>query len=646
MKEFSQKYLDAKKAGLRNYSKNISEGNTGYLPFLDGILKNIDIVSEIDLGIVEVPLKQVVGTYTYMRSITFSHNFMPLMDEQSEFGQKWENVYKAHVNEGIRDPIKVYEYMNWFYVVEGNKRVSVLKYFDVYSVSAYVTRLIPKKDEEDINNNIYYEFMDFYKKTHINNIWFSNTHSFNELFHYIEKFDTSDMNIDDKYSYISKSIYLYFRKIYMECGGGQLPITTGDAFLEYIKIYGLSQKILEVDLKKQLKLFLKELEYFKEDSVEVQTSPDMQGDRKIISKITTLLTPKNKLKVAFVYAKNLNDSSWSYAHEMGRLHIENIFKEQISTSYIEDVPESLDAYKSLRKLAKERNDIIFTTSPSFINATLKIALEYPNIKFFNCSGNHTFKHVNTYFGRMYEPRFLAGIIAGVLTRTDIIGYVGTYPIPEVISGINAFALGANMVNPRVKVKVEWTNDWDCKEMSQSASNKLMKAGTDIISHHNTLPNKKFSREYGVYSALCNIDDPECNTREYIAAPLWNWGIFYEKIIRNFLTDSWRVLTEKSKLINFWWGMDSGILDFIYSKSVVPRETQKLLEQMKKMIISSFYSPFTGPIFDQTGTKRIEDDIVATLDEIHNMDWFVDNVEGILPERKHKKGDSTLITGKI
>ena len=164
-------YLAARKLGQREYATYMSKGRNGYLPFLDGVLKNIDIVSEVSLGEVEIPLEKVKGTYTYLRSICFARNFAPLMAERTEFAEKWQKVYDIQQNEGLRDAIKVYEYLNWFYVVEGNKRVSVLRHCGVEYYHAEVTRLIPKYDETDKDIRIYYAFLDFYKQTGINEIW-------------------------------------------------------------------------------------------------------------------------------------------------------------------------------------------------------------------------------------------------------------------------------------------------------------------------------------------------------------------------------------------------------------------------------------------------------------------------------------------
>lgn len=629
-KEAESHYQSARKMGMKEYSRSISKGQSGYLPFLEGVLKNIEILYEVDLGIVDLPLKKIVGTYTYTRSRSFAVNYMPLLETGTEFSQKWSNLCAAHINEGIRDPIKVYEYLNWFYVVEGNKRVSVLKYYDAYSIPGRVSRLVPKRDESDVNISIYYEFLDFYKKTGINLIWFTKRNSFNLLYSYLEGY-VPEFRLagTDKYKYFTNSIYFPFRKIYLGLGGQKLPITTGDAFLEYMTVYGMPDNIDEDVLRSRLTVFNLELEQMSGNkTAEIQTMPVDSGES-IINALTTFVRPKKTPKVAFVYAKDVKSSSWTYSQEMGRYHVNNVFGENISTSFVDQVPETLEAYDTLKQLAEDGNDVVFVTSPAMINATLKAALEFPDVKYLNCSETHSFKHVNTYFGRIYEPRFLAGIAAGAVTRSNLLGYIGTHPTPGVINGINSFALGAKMVNPSVRVKVEWLNGWDDRECAESASRKLSDAGADIISHHDTLSNREFSSEYGVYTVLSGVDGSG-KANKYIAAPVWNWGIFYEKMLRSLVNNSWRPFGTEQKVINFWWGMDSGIVDFFYSRRLVPRETQKLLDFLKKMIVNGVFHPFTGPIFSQDGSLMVKHEQLATREQIIGMDWFVDLIESELP----------------
>ncbi|ERI92616.1 basic membrane protein [Clostridiales bacterium oral taxon 876 str. F0540] len=620
---------EARKMAVREYNRSISNGEIGYLPSLEGILKDTDIVAQVDLGLIEIPLKKTIGTYTHLRSLSFARNFMPLIE--TEFREKWSSLCEAHLHEGIRDAIKVYEYMNWFYVIEGNKRVSVLKYFDAYSISAKVTRLIPKFDENNKDSRLYYEFLKFNKITNLYSIWFSKEGSFDKLLKLFDNFSPENSYFDNKYKYFEVYIYNTFRKIYLSSGGDRLKITTGDALLEYIKIYGMPKKVNEEKLILRMKEFIKELEVLsKDEGIDLSTELLEVSPNKMINTLTSLVIPKKKLKVAFAYARTIEGSGWTYSHELGRLHLEKVLGDHITTGYIENVPENNDAYKMLKILANAGNDIIFTTSPIYLNSTLKCALEFPQVRFFNCSEAHPYKHVSNYYGRTYEPRFLTGIIAGSMTKDNIIGYVATSPTPEVISSINAFALGAKMVNPYAIIKVAYTNEWNSRLKFTDAGSGLIKEGADIICNRTLEVPHPVSTDFGVYSMLCTIDKERGVPDKYLATPIWNWGIFYERILKNILNNTFKTIVDmfsnNPKLINFWWGIDTGVVDIFYSKELVPPETQKLVNLMKKMIMNNAYHPFTGPIYDRDGNLRINNEETASFEQILSMDWFVENVE--------------------
>ena len=623
-------YNDAYRLGIREYKKHVSKGDSGYLPSLEGLLRNAEIVSEVNIGIMEIPLSKIAGTYYHSRSISFAPNYMPILADKTEFCKKWEHVAEWHLTEGIKHSIKVYEYLNWFYVVEGNKRVSVLKFYGAYSISANVTRLIPKYDESDIGIKIYYEFLKFNKLTGINSIWFSKAGGFTELTKLLENYNPDFSPYDNKYKYFEKNIFSSFREVYLSLGGQKLPITTGDAFLEYAKIYGIEDEIHEKYLKTTLKEFIHELELIaNKENVDIQTAPvDNSGN--LLYTLTNLVMVPKRLKVAFVYARTIEGSGWTNSHEMGRRYIENVFRNQITTSYIEDVPENDDAYKSIKKLSAEGNDIIFTTSPIYLNATLKCSMEFPNIKYFNCSEFQPYLHVSTYYGRSYEVRFLMGIIAGALTRTNLIGYITTSPNPLVIASLNAFSLGAKLVNPYAKIVVEWTNEWNSRDRIHGASERLKKRGVDIIANKNLKQPSEISKKYGVFSMLSRVDESLTDEERCIAAPIWNWGLFYEKILKNIQSESFKDLSDifstNSKLINFYWGMASGVIDIFYLKENIPAETEKLLTLIKKMIIDNDYNPFTGPIYDNNGTLRVEEEEALSHEDILSMDWFTDNIE--------------------
>ena len=633
MREQSPKehFESAKKLGMKEYSNRVSNGEIGYLPSLEGIIKETEIVSHVDLDIMEIPLKKVVGTYSHLRSLSFSNGFMPILENNTEFMHKWESLCKVHLEEGIRDPIKVYEYLNWFYVVEGNKRVSVLKYFDAYSVTAHVTRLIPKLDNNNKTIQIYYEFLKFYNITKINTIWFSKRNSFEKLTKLLDKYNPILPYYENKYKHFEVYIYNIFRRIYYSLGSDKLPITTGDAYLEYARIYGIHDELDENELKKTIRELIKELKLFQKDElVDIQTTPIKANQGNMISTLTTFIMPPKKLKVAFVYARTIETSGWTYGHDLGRQYLEDMLGDQITTTYIENVPENGKAFPQIQALAEDGNDIIFTTSPVFKRDTLRCALKYPNIKFFNCSEYRPYKHMSNYYGRTYEPRFLTGIIAGSLTKTNILGYAATSPTHEVISCINAFAIGAKMVNPYAKVKVTWTKEWNSHDKFKDADKKLIEMGADIISNRNLTVPRDVTEKFGVYSMLCSVDTDTKEVIHHLAAPIWRWGIFYESIVKNVLNDTYRTIADlfggESRLVNFWWGIASGALDIYYSKKYVPLETQKLVDLMRKMIINNDYNPFVGPIYDNEGNLVQKDEEVASSQDILKMTWFHDNVE--------------------
>jgi basic membrane protein A and related proteins len=626
----SEHFSNARKAGMKEYSRKVSAGHIGYLPSLEGILKDSEIISQMNLGIIEIPLKKVIGTYTHLRSLSFARNFMPLLKE-SEFSSKWDSLCEHHLKEGINDPIKVYEYFNWYYVIEGNKRVSVMKYFNAYSIHADVTRLVPKMDEGNEDIDIYYEFIKFNLKSKINCIWFSKKGSFLELLSLLENYEP-DLNLfDNKYKYFESKIYNVFRKIYYSQDGDKLPITTGDALLSFLKIYHIPMEYDEEELTRIMKSFIKELEFFnKDDFININTAPTEPQPGNVIATLTTLILPPKRLKIGFVYARSSDTSGWTYGHELGRQYLEEIFNDKVSTNFIDNVPENSDAYDYIKVLAEEKNDVIFTTSPVFRDATLRCALEYPSINFFNCSEHEPYKHLSNYYGRTYEPRFLTGIIAGAMTKTNLLGYAATSPTPEVNSCINSFALGARMVNPEAKVKVVWTKEWNSHNKFIYADNKLVAMGADIISNRNLTFPREITTKFGVHSMLCQMDIKTGIPIHHLAAPIWQWGIFYEKIIGNLLNNTFMNVVDmfsyNDKLVNFWWGMETGVLDIYYSENYVPKETQKLVNIMKKIIINNDYNPFTGPIYDNTGVLRVENENASTNEDILSMDWLVENVE--------------------
>lgn len=621
-------YLSAKKSGLKEYHMHTGRGESGYLPALESMLKDIEIVAQVELGTFEIPLKKIIGTNSHSRAVSFASNFMPIAPESSEFASKWISVYNHQIEDGITDPVQVYEYLNFFYVVEGNKRVSVLKYLDAYSINASITRLIPKKDPTDHTNQLYYEFLYFNKITGLYSIWLSRRHGFRELLKLLEGYNPQNLHMSNKFLEFEAFVYNVFRRVYHKNGGGQLSITTGDAFLEYAKLCGIPDSLNEDEITVPVRGLIKELKYFKKDeAIDIQTSPT-ETSQGLFSTITSFIKPQKQIRAAFVYARTIETSGWTYAHEIGRKQAQEALGDLVSTTYVEGVPEGDSSYEVIKSLAEQGNDVIFTTSPVFRNATLRCALEHPEVKLFNCSESIPNAHVPNYYGRTYEPRFLTGIIAGSMTKNNIIGYSATSPTPEVISCINSFALGAKMVNPYAQIKVAWTREWNSHAKFHGVTEKLIEEGADIISNLVLTIPRNVTREYGVYSMLCSISPEEKKPEAYLAAPIWRWGVFYEKILRNVLNGTIKTVGDmfpSHKLVSFWWGIASGVLDIYYSKSKVPYETQRLVQLMRRAIMIGDFEPFTGPLYDNKKNLRAEEDQILSSQQILSMDWLAENV---------------------
>ena len=612
MAEAAADYVKAMKLGKK-------EGDI--VPVLDDILKEKNITSprEIPLGVVQIPSELVVGTKTAGRSSAFSKSFYPLLQENTEFAAKWRGLYAAHLEKGIRDPIKAYEFMNKFYVEEGNKRVSVLKFFDAVSIPGNVIRIVPPRTD-DKENKIYYEFMDFYSLSGINYIWFSQEGSFAKLQRLVGKRPDEVWSEDDKLTF--SSIFSRFTAEYKANGGDKLPIEPGDAFLSFIKVYDYHtlDDMTSAELKAKL---IKSWDEFQllitDDSLELQMDPtkDTEVKKNIFARLIPVSTPKQH--VAFIHEKTAKTSGWTYSHELGRMHLEEAFADQISTTCYNNATEE-NAEELLNKAIADGNNLIFTTSPPLMKASLKVAIEHPEVKILNCSLNTSHKYIRTYYARMYEAKFLMGAIAGAMSRNGKIGYIADYPIFGMTANINAFALGAKMVNPRAKIFLEWSTLKDHDVMEAFKQNEVHYiSGQDMI-----IPGEA-SRHFGLYRA-----DEESPLN--LAMPIWHWGKFYEKMIRNIMDGSFKYdnATANTKGLNYWWGMSAGIIDVICSKHL-PIGTARLVDLLKQTICQGNFNPFSGVLYSQKGLVQRDADKVMSPEEIVTMDWLAENVIGFIPK---------------
>ena len=612
-------YSAALRQGRRSYRTALSKGEYPYLPVLDEMISYTEVASIENLGIMDIPLSKIVGTKTVGRSNAFANNFMPLLPEESEFGRKWAAVYNHQINDGINDPVIAYEFMNQFYVQEGNKRVSVMKHLKTYSLPASVTRLVPKRSE-DKENRLYYEFLDFYNVSRSYDVCFYKEGNYQKLLKYMGKKEGEQFSDDDRMDLHSAcyNFELAFSKVNTE----KLDINVSDAFLLYVEIYGYEKVIdqTEQEISRCLQKMWTEITLADRGSqVELVQNPE-NVKATLLNKLIPLGVP-DSLKIAFIYTKTTDTSSWAYAHELGRQYLEQVFVGKIETMAFENADTEAQVEAAIDEAVVAGCELIFTTATQMVNQSVRSAIQYPKVKIYNCSIKMSYSSICTYYARMYESKFLMGAIAAALSRTDRLGYVADYPIYGALANINAFALGAKMINPYVKIHLEWT-----KVEGNDAREKLDQEGIVFVSDNDMITPQNASREYGLYAKK---DD---GTLENLATPIWDWGKFYERIIKNIFSGG---STESSaqkgkKAVNYWWGMSADVIDVICSKSM-PDETARLIELLKTSIRSGEFQPFCGPLYAQGGILQCEKGECLGADEIITMDWLVENVIGKIPE---------------
>ncbi|HKJ64609.1 MAG TPA: BMP family ABC transporter substrate-binding protein [Desulfopila sp.] len=326
-----------------------------------------------------------------------------------------------------------------------------------------------------------------------------------------------------------------------------------------------------------------------------------------------------EMKVGFVYVSPVGDAGWSYAHDVGRKAVEEL--EGVTTSYVEAVPEGPDAERVIQNMARKDFDLIFATSFGYMDPMLKVAKQFPESVFMHCSGFKTAENMGNYFGRMYQARYLSGMVAGAMTKSNIIGYAAAFPIPEVIRGINAFTLGARAVNKDATVRVVWTKTWYDPATEKEAAKSLLDVGADVIAQHQDSPGpQEAAQEKGAYSIGYNSDMSAFAPKAHLTAPVWNWGPYYTKVVEEVKNGTW-----ESKSV--WPGMETGIIDLAPFGSMVPKEIQEMVLAKKAEIVAGQVKVFTGPVKDQQGTVKIADGSVADDPSLLGMTWFVEGVIG-------------------
>ena len=624
-------YATALKQGRRSYQSALTKGEYPYLPVLDDLMSYTEVARVDNLGIIDIPLSKIIGTKTAGRTNAFANNFMPLLPEGSEFSMKWSSLYDHQIDDGIRDPIVAYEFMGQFYVQEGNKRVSVMKYLKTYSIPGTVTRLIPRKSD-DKENRMYYEFLEFYEVSQSYDVFFTKEGSYKKMLKLMGKKEDEVWDDDDRLNF--HSACYNFAEAYKKAHGEKLDLTVSDAFLVYVEIYGYDQvkEETEHEMRHALQKMWTEITLAdKGGQVELVQNPEESKSSLFNRLIPTGGISPESLKIAFIYTKTTETSSWAYAHELGRMYIEQTYEGKIKTMAFDKADSEAEVEAAINQAIDAGCNLIFTTATQMINQSVRSAVLHPKVKIYNCSIKMSYSSICTYYARMYESKFLMGAIAAALSRTDRLGYVADYPIYGAIANINAFALGAKMINPYVEIYLEWS-----KIKGQNARERLQQEGIVFVSDSDMITPEHASREYGLYAKR------EDGTLMNLATPIWHWGKFYERIIQNICSGNTEANAQKGKkAVNYWWGMSADVIDVICSKDM-PHGTHRLIEFLKSSIRAGVFDPFKGPIYCKDGITRCEDGRGLDPEEIITMDWLAENVIGRIPEIEELTEDAQAL----
>lgn len=598
-----EEYHKALRQGLKEVKAAAAAGKDTGLLVLPDNMEALAVRRE-SLGVVEIPMELIDGTYNDMRRSDFSPGFSPVVSEDSEFASKWEMLCKAHLDEGIRDPIKAVEYLNHFYVIEGHKRVSVLKHFGAISVPGTVTRLYPAHSD-DPEVKAYYEFLNFYQITGMNFLVFKRPGEYQELLEAVGLSGREPWSAEDVYRF--RSFYYMFRDAYLRKDLD--PSYVAQAFLVYIQIFGYkaSREKMTSEILRELPKIRKEI-LNRLENAGVTVLLDDAVKRPLISPMASV-PAAGKLCVAFLHGGSPSVSQWEYGHEYGRYTLENSLPDQVRTLSYENVNTEEKAEEAFEDAVKQGAGMIFTTTPKLLLPSVKQAVLHPDVKILNCSLNTAYPSVRTYYPRLYEATFIKGAIAATLTTDDRIGFLADYPTFSNIAGINAFAQGARMVNAHAKVFLEWST-----LREGGGLERLHEMGILYIDHRGRLAAHSGRNLDGAHNlALAQI----------------RWGKLYLSLVRRLLEGSWKQEARGSSAVNYWWGMNQGVVDVLCSRSL-PIGTRRLVSVLRTALQAGRLDPFYGMLMDQQNQDPYEESAPPPAEQILSMDWLSPYVQGRIP----------------
>jgi len=448
--EATEEYLLALKQGQKEAKEFSALGKDPNPLVLDELLPEIATDAVQEIGLVEIPAERIVGTKSAGRITAFSPSFLPLLPPDTEFAVKWKNLCSDHLGDtGIREPILCFEYYGNFYVQEGNKRVSVLRYFGAARIPGTVKRVLPVSDGSP-RYQAYQEFLDFYKGSRLYTVQFRRPGDYAKLLKSLGKKSGEVWTEDERKTF--NAYFHYFVDAFASIQSKVGEVLPEEALLLWLQLYPYEDlgRLSSTELKKTLdSLSYDVFTANRASTVKLETKTEETGKASIL---TRLINPDH-VRVAFVHQLDPSVSAWVLGHEDGRKHIEEVFADKVTVRSYFDANTPELAEKAIEQAVAEGAQVVFTTAPMLSRATLKCAVKHPKVRFFNCSVSQPYSSIRTYYGRIYEAKFITGAIAGAMAQNNRIGYIASYPTLGTIASINAFALGAQLTNPRAQIEL-------------------------------------------------------------------------------------------------------------------------------------------------------------------------------------------------
>ena len=617
-------YRRARKLAVKQLQEDVEAGRYPYLPALDDILKGEGCQGEIPIGTTEIDIALIAGTRTHGRQNSFATNFMPLPEASSEFAMKWSDLIDSQREEGIRDPILVYEFFQRFYVQEGNKRVSVLRFLGQPTITAQVVRVVPMASDSKAYR-VYQEFMRFYSVAPIYGIVLTEEGSYAKLAAFAGR-DLEEV-WPDEVVHDLRQAFDSFLMAFKKHGGEHLGVTPGDAFLVYLKIFGFHQAVesLPSEVSRHVARIWDEFVVARDGGKVAYLEDPAEGKTPVISELKSLLPVSSykPFRVSFIYERSPETDGWCALHDKGRVMLEHYMGSTVETRAHPFCAEDDVFDEAVDRAIAAGSDLVVTISPTQMHSCLRAAVLHPDTPFINCSVSLSHSAVRTFSGRLYEAKFLLGALAATLAENHRIGYVAEVPTFGSVSAINAFAIGAAMVDPASIIYLKWfsAKDYDWKR-------ELAEADVRIVSARDYLDPRAPDEPWGLY----RIEDDGTST--HLAEPVWKWGRYYRLIVQSIRNQTWKRVGESisGAALNYWWGMSAGILDVRLSDALTYGQ-RTLIDVLRQSILTHRIDPFAGELVSQEGVVQLDGAGRLPSSEIVRMRWLNANVVGRLPEQR-------------